>query len=124
MASSGFWGASSPGVGGRWTRSAQASVTEGARGGMTPVIKFIFERSLRSGKLPFGWVAAGVVRVFRRRDRSSAADYRPISLTCILCRVLEHILASNIVKHVDARGIMYDLNMVSGRKDPVKHSWS
>ena len=123
MASLGFWGASSPGVGGRLTRSAQASVTEGARGGMTPVIKFIFERSLRSGKLPSGWVAAGVVRVFRRRGRS---DYRPISLTCILCRVLEHILASNIVKHLDARGIMYDLtcNMVSGRKGPVKQSWS
>ena len=28
---------------------------------------------------------------------------------CILCKVLEHNLASNIVKHLDAQGIMYDL---------------
>ena len=34
---------------------------------------------------------------------------RPISLTCILCKVLEHILASNIVKHLDGQGLMYDL---------------
>ena len=47
--------------------------------------------------------------VFKKGDKSSAANYRPISLTCILCKVLEHILASNIVKHLDAQGIMYDL---------------
>ena len=47
--------------------------------------------------------------VFKKGDESLAANYRPISLTCILYKVLEHILASNIVKHLDAQGIMYDL---------------
>ena len=47
--------------------------------------------------------------VFKRGDKSLAANYRPISLTCILCKVLEHILASNIVKHLDGQGILYDL---------------
>ena len=36
-------------------------------------------------------------------------NYSPISLTCILCRILEHILASNISKHLDEQDIMYDL---------------
>ena len=36
-------------------------------------------------------------------------NYRPISLTCILCKVLVHILASNIVRHLDGQGLMYDL---------------
>ena len=39
----------------------------------------------------------------------AAADYRPISLTCILRKVMEHIIASNIVKHLDSHGLMYDL---------------
>ena len=39
--------------------------------------------------------------VFKKGDKSLASNYRPISLTCILCKVLEHILASNIVKHID-----------------------
>ena len=47
--------------------------------------------------------------VFKKGDKSLAANYRPISLTCILCKVLEHILASNIVKHLDGQGILYDL---------------
>ena len=47
--------------------------------------------------------------VFKRTDKSLASNYRPISLACILCKVLEHILASNIVKHLDGQGLMYDL---------------
>ena len=47
--------------------------------------------------------------VFKKGDKSLASNYRPISLTCILCKVLEHIIASNIAKHLDRQGLMYDL---------------
>ena len=47
--------------------------------------------------------------VLKKGDKSLASNYRPISLTCILCKVLEHILASNIVKHLDGQGLLYDL---------------
>ena len=76
---------------------------------IAPIIKVIFEKSLQIGKLPSEWVTANVMPVFKRGDKSLAANYRTISLTCILCKVLGHILASNIVKHLDAQGIMYDL---------------
>ena len=76
---------------------------------IAPIIKIIFEKSLQTGKLPSDWVKANVMPVFKKGDKSSAANNRPISLTCILCKVLEHILASNNVKHLDAQGIMYDL---------------
>ena len=45
----------------------------------------------------------------KKVKKSAAANYRPISLTCILCKVMEHIIASNIVKHLDSHGLMYDL---------------
>ena len=76
---------------------------------IAPITKIIFEKSLQTGKLLSDWVTANVMPVLKKEDKSSAANYRPISLTCILCKVLEHILASNIVKHLDAQGIMYDL---------------
>ena len=47
--------------------------------------------------------------VFNKEDKPLAANYRPISLTCILCKVLENILASNIAKHLDAQEIMYGM---------------
>ena len=76
---------------------------------IAPIIKVIYERSLQTGRLPADWVKANVTPVFKKGDKSTAANYRPISLTCILCKVLEHILASIITKHLDEQGIMYDL---------------
>ena len=76
---------------------------------IVPIIKVIYERSLQAGRLPADWVKANVTPVFKKGDKPTAANYRPISLTCILCRVPEHILASNITKHLDEQGIMYDL---------------
>ena len=76
---------------------------------IAPIIQIIFDRSLKTGKLSADWMKANVMPVFKKGDKSLAANYRPISLTCILCKVLEHILASNIVKHLDGQGILYDL---------------
>ena len=71
--------------------------------------QIIFDRSLQTEKLQADWVKANVMPVFKKGDTSLASNYNPISLTCILCKVLEHILASNIVKHLDGQGLMYDL---------------
>ena len=37
------------------------------------------------------------------------ANYRPISLTCILCKTVEHIVASTLTKHFNQHCIFYDL---------------
>ena len=76
---------------------------------LAPIIKVIFERSLETGKLPTDWCKANVTPIYKKGDKSLASNYRPISLTCILCKVLEHILASNIVRHLIGQGLMYDL---------------
>ena len=52
---------------------------------------------------------AKVSPTFKKVDKTSAANYRPISLTCILCKVLEHILASHLVNHFDKHDLLYDL---------------
>ena len=76
---------------------------------LAPIIKVIFERSLETGKLPTDWCKADVTPIYKKGDKSLASNYRPISLTCILCKVLEHILASNIVRPLDGQGLMHDL---------------
>ena len=73
---------------------------------IAPIIKVIFDKSLQTGSLPTEWLTANVMPVFKKGDKSLAANYRPISLTC---KVLEHILESNIVKHLDAQEMMYDM---------------
>lgn len=47
--------------------------------------------------------------VFKKGKRSEAGNYRPISLTCIACKIMEHILVSNIIKHANRNNILYHL---------------
>jgi len=50
------------------------------------------------GTLPPNWKDAKVAPVYKKGERSNPANYRPISLTCIRCKTLEHIVASSITK--------------------------
>ena len=45
----------------------------------------------------------------QKGGKTITSNYRPISLTCILCQVLEHVVASNLVAHLDSHNLLYDL---------------
>ena len=45
----------------------------------------------------------------KKGDKSSPENYRPISLTCLLCKFLEHIMASHLVKHLNKHHLLCDL---------------
>ena len=64
---------------------------------------------MEEGSLPSEWLKANVSPIFKKGGKSNPANYRPISLTCILCKIFEHIIASNVVKHFDENQILYDL---------------
>ena len=76
---------------------------------ITPVITIIFQTSLDSGTVPSDWKKAQVCPLFKKGDKTDPANYRPISLTCILCKTMEHIIASNLCKHLNLNNILYDL---------------
>ena len=62
------------------------------------VFKIIFDQSPQMGKLPDDWVEANVAPVFKKGDRHSPANYRPISLTCVCAKLLEHIICKQIMR--------------------------
>ena len=59
----------------------------------------IFNKSLESGKLPDDWKTAIVTAIHKKGSKNEAGNYRPVSLTCILCKVLESIIRDAIVEH-------------------------
>ena len=76
---------------------------------LAPILQVIFQKSLDSGKLPHIWKEANVSPIFKKGDKSDPANYRPISLTCVLCKVLEHIVTSNLTKHLANSNILFEL---------------
>ena len=60
------------------------------------------------GEVPTDWRQANVIPIFQKGEKYLASNYRPVSLTCICCKLLEHIIVSNILKHLDLHNILVD----------------
>ena len=68
---------------------------------VAPILHVIFSKSLQEGTLSSDWLNANVSPIYKKGDKTITANYWPFSLTCILCKLLEHIATSNVVKHLD-----------------------
>ena len=66
-----------------------------------PVFAHLFQQSIDTGEIPKEWSLANICPLFKKSDRSLACNYRPVSLTCVPCKLLEHIVCSNIMAHLD-----------------------
>ena len=75
---------------------------------IAPVLQVIFQRSIDEGTLPQAWKEATISPVYKKECRSNPANYRPVSLTCILCKILEHIINRHILDHLDEHRILVD----------------
>ena len=89
-----------------------------------PIFTHLFQQSIDSGDIPKEWTLANISPLFKKGDRSLACNYRPVSLTCVPCKLLEHIVCSNIMAHLALMNINFcqTNNMHSGSGIAVKLS--
>ena len=73
---------------------------------VAPILRFIYETSLDQGEIPDDWRHANVSPIFKKGDRERAENYRPVSLTSVACKIMEHILSSQINRHLEKHGIL------------------
>ena len=73
-----------------------------------PVFAHLFQQSIDTGEIPKEWSLANICPLFKKSDRSLACNYRPVSLTCVPCKLLEHIVCSNIMAHLDEYKLLSD----------------
>ena len=73
---------------------------------IAPILNTIFQQSLDTGVVPKDWLKANVTAIYKKGSKTTPANYRPVSLTCISCKVLEHIVFSSIMKHSDTNHII------------------
>ena len=71
----------------------------------TPVF-ILFNKSLSEGSLPDIFKKANVTPIHKSGDKSLPKNYRPISVTPILCRLLETIVREVIVQHIKTNDII------------------
>lgn len=70
------------------------------------ILQLIFTQSYVIGILPREWKKAIVSPVYKKDDKSSPKNYRPISLTCTSCKIMEHVLCSHLSNHLEINNIL------------------
>jgi len=80
------------------------------------ILVLIFQTSLDCGRLPKAWKEAFNTPLFKKGDRSKPANYRPVSLTSIGCKLLEHMIHSTVISQLDVNGILNEAQHVFRKK--------
>ena len=58
--------------------------------------------------LTSNWLKANVCPVFKKGNRTHASNYRPISLTSICCKTMEHIIYHSIIQHLNSFNVLIE----------------
>ena len=71
-------------------------------------ITILFNKSLETGVLPSAWKHAEVTPIFKKGSKVSPNNYRPVSLTSILCKTLESFVRDSIQEHMESLNLYTD----------------
>ena len=74
---------------------------------ISPILKILFDKSIREGRLPYQWKEAHVIALFKKGSRRKPNNYRPVSLTSICCKILEKFVRDDIVKNLEKQGLFH-----------------
>eukprot|EP00745_Piridium_sociabile_P040062 TRINITY_DN76314_c0_g1_i2.p1 TRINITY_DN76314_c0_g1~~TRINITY_DN76314_c0_g1_i2.p1 ORF type:complete len:1167 (+),score=240.29 TRINITY_DN76314_c0_g1_i2:25-3525(+) len=77
---------------------------------LAPALRCIFQQSLDTGDLPRDWRSANIACAFKKGDKHQAENYRPISLTSVASKLLEHIVCHHLHKFFDQLNVLTPLN--------------
>ena len=75
---------------------------------MIPFLFRLLEITLNNGTLPSDWKKAIVVPIYKGGARWVVTNYRPISLTSVVCKQMEHVIAGYMRQVWDKNDLLYD----------------
>ena len=73
---------------------------------LAPVLLLIFSHSLSHGVIPKSWKKPDIVPIYKSGDKTVPSNYRPISLTSVICKVLERIIRKQVFSFLAQKGCL------------------
>ena len=85
-------------------------------------LNIIFNKSLESSELPDEWKKGKITALFKKGSKKVASDYRPVSLTSIVCKCLEKIVRERIISFMKNEELFSNrqYGFISGRSTQLQ----
>ena len=69
-------------------------------------LSILMRKSLDEGVLPQTWKDACVSPIFKKGKKSQTTNYRPISLTSVVCKILESIIKDHVMLRINNNNLL------------------
>ena len=86
----------------------RARVLRQCANSISPALCRLFQASIHTGYLPHDWRSANITPIYKKGDRSDPSNYRPVSLTSIPSKILEHVTYRHLMTHLEDNAILSD----------------
>lgn len=73
-----------------------------------PALAMIFTKSLDEGVVPTDWREANVTPIFKKGSKSVPGNYRPVSLTSVVCKLMESMIRDELTIHLECNKLIED----------------
>ena len=79
--------------------------------------KLLFDNTIHEGCIPSDWKQAEVRPIFKKGDKTNPGNYRPVSLTSVICKLFEKFIKNSLNNHLIKNNILSkeQFGFVSGR---------
>jgi hypothetical protein len=75
---------------------------------MIPYLARLLDITINNGTLTYDWKKATVILTHNGGNRSLVTNYRPVSLTSIVWKQMEHVIASYLIQVWDKNNWLYE----------------
>jgi hypothetical protein len=88
---------------------------------ITPYLKRMFEQSLVESKIPIDWQCSSITVIHKKGKKTSVENYRPISLTSVVCKVLESVIRDHLMYYFKSNNLFSNCQygFITGRSVTV-----
>ena len=86
-------------------------------------LEIIFKCSLSTAEIPDDWRMANITPLYKKGNKSDPSNYRPVSLTSIPCKLLEHIIKSSVYRHLEQHNLITEKQHGSGNTSPARRNY-
>ena len=85
-------------------------------------LALIFNSSLKTGQVPEMWKLGNIVAIFKKGDKSEPGNYRPVSLTSVVCKLMEKLVRNQIVGHMTKNSLFSNrqFGFITGRSTTLQ----
>ena len=80
---------------------------------LTPILVIIFNESFDKGVITILFKRAAIVPIFKSGGKTQASNYRPISLTSVVCKVFERVIHKQVFSYLSDHNFLNE----------TQHAW-